>query len=144
MSRTTKRPRSFKRNSRKSMSWGTLPEFREFKAYVEAARNEDDEPVVGPPGDVWHMEVVGRDKESTKKALKVLFASDAKVAYEQFDGKNGKYGIRFLDLVSLHKFILALLTISEMEAEEHPDGTPMEGPGDLASSIMDNLGFEWI
>jgi hypothetical protein len=141
---TTKRPRSFKRNSRKSMTWGTLPEFREFKAYVEAARNEDDEPVVGPPGDVWHMEVVGRDKESVKKALKVLFASDAKVAYEQFDGKHGKYGIRFLDLVSLHKFILALLTISEMEAEEHPDGTPMEGPGDLASSIMDNLGFEWV
>lgn len=143
MPRTTKHPRSFKRNSRKSMSWGTLPEFREFKAYVEAARNEDDEPVIGPPGDVWHMEAVGRDKESIKMALKVLFASDAKVAYEQFDGKHGKYGIRFLDLVSLHKFILALLTISEMEAESGEDDRG-EGPGDLASSIMDNLGFEWI
>lgn len=143
------RPRRSKRNP--SMSWGTLPEFPAFKAHVEAALDEDDEPVMGPPGDVYHMELVGKDIASAKLALKTLFSTGTPVAFEQFEGKHGKFGLRFQDLVSLHKFILALLTVSELEAEElgeHPDGTPMDsggdGPGDLASSIMGTLGYEWV
>jgi hypothetical protein len=130
------------------LSWGTLPEFPAFKAHVETAVDEDGDPVMGPPGDVYHMELVGRDKESAKMALKTLFSTGTPVAFEQFEGQHGKFGLRFQDLVSLHKFILALLTVSEMEAEEHPDGTPMDsggdGPGDLASSIMYTLGYEWV
>lgn len=135
--------RAPRRNPHKSMTWGTLPEFPAFKAYVEAARDEDDEPVIGPPGNVYHMELVGRDKESAKLALKTLFAAGTRVAFEQFEGRHGKYGLRFLDLVSLHKFILALLTVSEMEAEEG-EKDESEGPADLASSIMSTLGYEWV
>jgi hypothetical protein len=131
----------------KSMSYGTLPEFPAFKAHVEAALDEDDEPVMGPPGDVYHMELVGRDKESAKMALKTLFSAGTRVAFEQFEGKHGKFGLRFLDLVSLHKFILALMTISEMEAEDEDEVVARdrgEGPADLASSIMSTLNYEWI
>lgn len=133
--------RALRRNPYKSMTWGTLPEFPAFKAYVEAARDEDDEPVIGPPGNVYHMELVGRDKESAKLALKTLFSTRTPVAFEQFEGEHGKFGLRFLDLVSLHKFILALLTINEMQEQDDDSG---EGPGDLASSIMGTLGYEWI
>lgn len=135
--------RAPKRNSgHKTLSWGILPAFRDFEAYVTAARDEEGEPVIGPPGDVYHMELVGRDKESATLALKTLFAAGSPVAFEQFKGKHGKFGLRFHDLLSLHKFILALLTVSELEAESgESDG---EGPGDLASGIMGTLTYEWI
>jgi len=143
-----RRRRSSKRNlttrnpmKMKSVTWGTLPEFPEFKAHVDAMVDDDGDPVVGPDGgDVYHMELVGRDKESAKTALKTLLATGTRVKFDQFEGRHGKFGLRFLDLVSLHKFILALLTISEME---DPDDNG-EGPGDLASSIMGQLGYEWV
>jgi hypothetical protein len=141
---SARRTRAPKRNSgHKSMTWGTLPEYPAFEKYVMAARDEDNEPVIGPSGDVFHMELVGRDKESAKLALKTLFATGTPVAFERFAGRHGKFGIRFQDLVSLHKFILALLTISELETEGDSDDRE-EGPGDLASSIMSTLTYEWI
>lgn len=126
------------------MTWGTLPEYRDFEKYVTTALDDDDRPVIGPPGDVYHMELVGRDRESAKLALKSLFVAGSPVAFEQFKGQHGKFGLRFLDLVSLHKFILALLMVDEMEAEADPDREREETPGDFASSIMGTLGYEWI
>lgn len=138
--------RKAKRNGSRmqGMTWGTMPEFKAFRAHVESALDEDDNPVVGPPGDVYHMELVGNDKESSKLALKVLFASGTPVKYDQFDGRHGKYGLRFHDLMSLHKFLVALLTVDEMQAEESGDEERSETPGDLASSIMGALNYEWI
>lgn len=129
----------------RSMTWGTVPEFPAFKAHVEAARDEDDEPVIGPPGDVYHMELVGKDAAAAKMALKTMFSAGIRVSFEQFEGRHKKYGLRFLDLQSLHKFIAALLVVDEMEAEEAgPDADRQETAGDLASSIMSTLGYEWI
>jgi len=132
----------------KSVTWGTLPEFPEFKKHVEAMVDDDGDPVVGPDGgDVYHMELVGRDKESAKAALKTLLATGTRVKFDQFEGRHGKFGLRFLDLVSLHKFILALLTVQEMQDDEGGEmegGDRGEGPGDLASGIMGQLGYEWV
>lgn len=140
-----RRRRSVKRNSgSKSLSWGTLPEYPAFAEHVQRAVDEDDQPVIGPPGDVYHMELVGKDAAAAKLALKTLFSTGTKVSFDQFQGKHGKYGLRFNDLLSLHKFILALLTVDEMEAEADPDADRQETPGDLASSIMGTLGYEWV
>lgn len=126
------------------MTWGKIPEFPAFKAHVEAARDEDDEPVIGPPGDVYHMELVGKDAAAAKMALKTMFSAGIQVSFEQYKGKHGRFGLRFLDLQSLHKFIAALLVVDEMEAEEDPEAEREETPGDLASSIMGTLGYEWV
>jgi hypothetical protein len=128
----------------RSISWGTIPEFPAFKAHVEAASSEDGEPVIGPPGDVYHMELVGQDVTWAKMALEAMFAAGIRVSFEQFKGRHGKYGLRFLDLQSLHKFIAALMVVDEMEAEEDPDADRQETAGNLASSIMTTLGYEWI
>ncbi len=140
-----RRRRAPKRNSgSKSLNWGTLPEFPAFEKHVRQAVDEDDNPVIGPPGDVYHMELVGKDVNAAKLALQTLFSTGTKVDFDQFTGKHGKYGLRFNDLLSLHKFILALLTVDEMEAEADPDADRQETPGDLASSIMQTLGYEWV
>lgn len=128
----------------KSLTWGTLPEFDAFEDYVREAVDDDGNPVVGPPGDVYHMELVGKDAAAAKLALKTLFATGTKVDFDQYQAKHGKFGLRFNDLLSLHKFILALLTVDEMEAEAEPEKEREETPGDLASSIMGTLGYEWV
>lgn len=126
------------------MTWGTIPEFPAFKAHVESALDEDDEPVIGPPGDVFHMELVGKDAAAAKTALKTMFSAGIRVAFERYKGRHNQFGLRFLDLPSLHKFIAALLVVDEMEAEADPEAERQETPGDLASSIMGSLGYEWI
>jgi hypothetical protein len=128
----------------KTLSWGEIPEFPAFRAHVEAFRNDDDEPVIGPPGDVYHMELVGNDVDAAKMALKVMFGVGIPVKFEQFKGRHGKYGLRFLDLSSLHQFIAALTVVDEMEREADPSEDRQETPGDLASHIMSTIGYEWI
>jgi hypothetical protein len=131
------------------MTWGVLPELPAFEKHVRTALDEDDEPVIGPPGDVYHMELVSKEKEWAKTALETLFATGTPLAFDQFTPKKypHKYGLRFHDVPSLHKFILALLTVDEMEAEaqgeQYGQGNE-ETPGMLASSIMSTLGYEWI
>lgn len=152
---TTKPRRRVKRNAPSktvSMTWGTLPEFPAFERHVTAARDEDDEPVIGEPGDVYHMELTGKDTQAAKTALKTLLATGTPVAFDQFTPSKypHKYGLRFHDLVSLHKFILALMTVDEMTYEALGEekysklSDAGDNPANLASSIMSTLGYEWV
>jgi len=125
----------------KTLNWGEIPEFPAFRAHVEAFRNDDDEPVIGPPGDVYEMELVGDDVNVAKMALEAMFEVGIPVKFEQFKGHYGKYGLRFLDLSSLHQFIAALTVVDEMKREAD---SRQETPVDLASVIMSTLGYEWV
>jgi hypothetical protein len=111
------------------MTYGVVPPFEEFSAHLNTARDEDDEPVWDDSG--YPMELVGSDAEQAKRALrKCDRKKDFRVT--EFVGRPGKFALRFTDKKSLWYFIKALPIFTD-----DPDG-------DLASSIMTTLGYEWI
>ena len=109
------------------MSYGVVPPFEEFSAHLDTALR-DDEPVWNGE---YSMELVGNDIDQAEKALKKCNKKkDFHVT--GFQGHYGKFGLRFTDKKSLWHFIKALPIFTN------------DDDGDLASSIMTTLGYEWV
>lgn len=111
-----------------SLDYGFIPSFAEFSAHLNTAIR-DDEPVWNEAG--YPMELVGTAVEQAELALRRCNGNPV-FRVVGFAGQYGKFGLRFADKLSLWLFIKALPALTD-----DPDG-------DLASSIMETLGYEWI
>lgn len=121
----------------KSMTYGVVPSFAEFSAHLDTARR-DDEPVWDGK---YEMLLVGSDVKQAEKALKKIARAKgtdrvSASAIEHFTGSgtfhSGKYGLRIHSKTALWHFIKALPVLTD------------SSDGDLASSIMETLGYEWV
>jgi hypothetical protein len=100
----------------KSMSYGDMPPKAEF-----VTRTEGQYP--------YPMELVGADQELVQDLL-----NDEGI--EEFDSKyRNKLGVRVIDAKAMYRFLSGL-------KERYEDGN--DAAGDLASSILGTLGYEWI
>lgn len=111
------------------MTYGVVPSFEDFSAHLNAYKDNNGEEASWEG--LYPMELVGSDIDQAEKAIKKC---DKKKDFRVtgFVGQYGKFGLRFTDKKSLWLFIKALPILTD-----DPDG-------DLASSIMGTLGYEWV
>lgn len=112
-----------------SMTYGTIPPFEEFERDIRRPNpDESDGSPYWPPGTLYPMELVNSDE---------IECAEAFGEFEEFSGKYGKRGFRG-DERQIYDFL-------EYLAEQDDFLSGEEGsPGDLGSSIMTTLGYEWV
>lgn len=120
----------FRRNSQTSMTYGVVPSFKEFSAHLDSYEDNNGEQASWDERG-YPMVLVGSDVDQAEKALRKMARAN-RVSDLEFFTERGKYGLRILNKSTLWNFIKALPILTD-----DPDG-------DLASSIMTTLGYEWI
>ena len=115
------------------MTYGTLPSFEEFERDIRRPDpDESDGSPYWPKGTLYPMELVNDDEARLAEAFGALerFKSD-----RQRSGINSRARGYKGDEPTIYDFLVYL-------SGENDDGN--EVAGDLASSIMTTLGYEWI
>ncbi len=116
---------------KQSMTYGTLPSFEEFLHDVHTRIDPETDEPYWPEGTTYPMELVS--------SREIGLAQD----FGGLDSFSGRYahkaGFRG-DERQIYDFLVFLIDRWDEQGFDD-DG---EGPGDLASSIMYTLGYEWI
>lgn len=113
-----------------SMTYGTVPSFKEFERDVHTRIDPEgsDGSVYWPPGTLYPMELVSSREIELAQEFGEL---------EEFRGAHGKQGFRGNER-QIYDFVKFLM--DQEDAYSGEEGSP----GDLASSIMYTLGYEWV
>lgn len=85
----------------------------------------------------FEMELVGSDAKHVTAAINQGIDSHLEaVHFDQFIGEHGKLGIRIKDAGSMRCLLRRLMEAADWDDEE--------GPQNLASCIVEVLGYEWV
>jgi hypothetical protein len=121
--------RRYGRSRSRSMTYGVLPPYKEFLAAIRENNPDEDRPYLAP-GQKYPMELVGMDvRVADKIGLEPSGVGDyGKPRYE-------------LTEKQLYAMLKKLVRVFDSNMK---DEAMREAAGDLASSVMTTLGFEWI
>jgi hypothetical protein len=113
-----------------SMTWGQLPPFKKFEHDISTRIDPDYDRPYLPEGDLYPMELVSAREIEVAQEFGGL---------ESFRTSRPGYAYGFRgDAQQIYDFLKFLL--DQEDAYNGEEGSP----GDLASSIMYTLGYEWI
>lgn len=131
------------------LTWGTVPDLGAFMTHVMSA-TRDGEPVLGPAGEVFHFEVHAREYAFVAAAVNQGIDAHLEAVHAKSSaGTNGRVKVTIADVASLRTLVRRLAEAewerpyAKLERDSRGEALDGEGPGDLASSIMDYLGWEW-
>jgi hypothetical protein len=112
-----------------TMTFGTMPPLSDFRRHLRSFTVEGERESVTDSGGspVYKMELVGKDAKIAHHA------ADALPGVRMRHGR--KMVVSFDDVAALHGFLVSL-------AHHYEDGK--EEAGDLASAVMQTLGYEWV
>jgi hypothetical protein len=128
----TGKAREDRSERRYSMTFGELPPFKQFSHDVSTRIDPEssDNRVYWPKGTMYPMELTSaREIELAEEFGK----------FEEFRGQYGKRGFRG-NMRQIYDFLVFLVNQPDLYGSDDNE----ESPGDLASSIMTTLGYEWI
>lgn len=124
-----------------SMTYGTMPPYRSFEQRLRGAVDEEGALLVGQGPPVYHMELAEHTEidsaiEVFEKMLPRGLRRQVKIG--PGSGQKWKTRIEIETLEALYAFIDGLRKLWDSESVYR------EAAGDLASSIMQTLHYEWV